>query len=62
MPFLSYHNCFSILPTCSGCRDEAQAERITWKAEIQWTEAVSNGPVLELHLDSEKEEPKELKN
>jgi len=44
---------------CSGCRDEARVERITWKAEIQWMEAVSNGPVPELHTDSEEEEPKE---
>ena len=34
-------------------------ERITQKAEIQWTEAVSDGPVPELHTDSEEEEPKE---
>jgi len=44
---------------CSGCRDEAQVERIAWKAEIRWTEAVFNGPVPELHTDSEEEEPKE---
>jgi len=44
---------------CSGCRDEARVERITWKAEIQQTEAVSDGPVPELHTDSEEEEPKE---
>jgi len=44
---------------CSGCRDEARVERIAWKAEIQWTEAVSNGPVPELHTDSEEEEPEE---
>ena len=44
---------------CSGCRDEARVERITQKAEIRWTEAVSDGPVLELHTDSEEEEPKE---
>jgi len=34
-------------------------ERIAWKAEIRWTEAVSDGPVPELHMDSEDEEPKE---
>jgi len=34
-------------------------ERITWKAEIRQTEAVSNGPVPELHTDSEEEEPEE---
>jgi len=34
-------------------------ERIAWKAEIQWTEAVFNGPVPELHTDSEEEEPEE---
>jgi len=44
---------------CSGCRDEARVERIARKAEIQWTEAVSDGPVLELHTDSEDEEPEE---
>jgi len=45
---------------CSGCRDEAQVERITRKAEIRWTEAVSDGPALELHTDSEEEEPEEV--
>jgi len=44
---------------CSGCRDEARLERITQKAEIRQTEAVSDGPALELHTDSEEEEPKE---
>ena len=44
---------------CSGCRDKAQEERITWKAEVQWTEAVSDGPVPELHTDSEEEQPEE---
>jgi len=44
---------------CSRCRDKAQEERITWKAEIQQMEAVSDGPVPELHTDSEEEEPKE---
>jgi len=44
---------------CSGCRDKARVERIAWKAEIRWTEAVSDGPVLELHTDSEEEEPEE---
>jgi len=44
---------------CSRCRDKAQVERITWKAEIQWAEAVSDGPVPELHADSEEEEPEE---
>ena len=44
---------------CSGCRDEARVERIARKAEIRWMEAVSNGPVPELHTDSEEEEPKE---
>jgi len=34
-------------------------ERIVRKAEIQQTEAVSDGPVLELHTDSEEEEPEE---
>jgi len=34
-------------------------ERITWKAEIQQTEAVFDGPVPELHTDSEEEEPEE---
>ena len=34
-------------------------ERITRKAEIQRTEAVSDGPVPELHADSEEEEPEE---
>jgi len=44
---------------CSGCRDEAWVERIAWKAEIRWTEAVSDGPAPELHTDSEEEEPEE---
>jgi len=34
-------------------------DRITQKAEIRWTEAVSDGPVPELHTDSEEEEPEE---
>jgi len=34
-------------------------ERIAQKAEIQQTEAVSDGPVPELHTDSEDEEPEE---
>ena len=34
-------------------------ERITRKAEIRRTEAVSDGPILELHTDSEEEEPEE---
>jgi len=34
-------------------------KRIAWKAEIQWTEAVSDGPAPELHTDSEEEEPEE---
>ena len=34
-------------------------ERITRKAEIQQTEAVSDGPVPEVHTDSKEEEPKE---
>jgi len=34
-------------------------ERITRKVEIQWTEAVSDGPVPELHADSKEEEPEE---
>jgi len=34
-------------------------ERIAWKAEIQWTEAVSDRPVPELHTDSEDEKPEE---
>jgi len=34
-------------------------KRIARKAEIQWTEAVSDGPVPELHTDSEEEEPEE---
>jgi len=47
-------------PRCrSGCRDKAQVERITWKAEIRQTEAVSDGPVPELHMDSIEEEPEE---
>ena len=44
---------------CFGCRDEARVERITRKAEIRRTEAVSDGPALELHTDSEEEEPEE---
>jgi len=44
---------------CSGCRDKAQEERIAWKAEIQQMEAVSDGPVPELHTDSKEEEPEE---
>ena len=44
---------------CSGCRDKAWEERIAWKAEIWWMEAVSDGPVPELHTDSEEEEPEE---
>jgi len=44
---------------CSRCRDEAREELITWKAEMRWMEAVSNGPVPELHTDSKEEEPKE---
>jgi len=34
-------------------------ERIAWKAEIRRTEAVSDGPVPELHTDSKEEEPEE---
>jgi len=34
-------------------------ERIAQKAKIRWKEAVSDGPVPELHTDSEDEEPKE---
>ena len=34
-------------------------ERIAWKAEIWRTEAVSDGPVPELHTDSKEEEPEE---
>jgi len=34
-------------------------ERIARKAEILRTEAVSDGPVPELHTDSEEEEPEE---
>ena len=34
-------------------------ERIARNAEIQRTEAVSDGPVPELHADSEEEEPEE---
>jgi len=44
---------------CSGCRDKARVERMAQKAEIRWTEAVSDGPVPELHTDSEEEEPEE---
>jgi len=44
---------------CSGCRDKAREERIAWKAKIRRTEAVSDGPVPELHTDSEEEEPEE---
>jgi len=44
---------------CSGCRDKARVERITRKAKIRWTEAVSDGPLLELHTDSKEEEPEE---
>ena len=44
---------------CSGCKDKAREERIAWKAEIQWMEAVSDGPVPELHTNSEEEEPKD---
>jgi len=44
---------------CSRCRDEAWEERIAWKAEIRWTEAVSDGPVPELHTNSKEEEPEE---
>jgi len=44
---------------CSGCRDEARVERIARKAEIRQMEAVSDGPVPELHTDSEEEEPEE---
>jgi len=44
---------------CSGCRDKAPVERIAQKAEIRWTEAVSDGPVPELHTDSKEEEPEE---
>jgi len=36
-------------------------ERITWKAKIRWTEAVSDGPAPELHTDSKEEEPEEAK-
>ena len=36
---------------CSGCRDKAPVERIARKAEIRWTEAVSDGPAPELHTD-----------
>jgi len=53
-------NCaYADLGHITGCRDEARVERIALKAEIQWTEAVSDGPVPELHTDSEEEEPKE---
>jgi len=34
-------------------------ERIARKAKIRRTEAVSDGPVPELHTDSEEEEPEE---
>jgi len=34
-------------------------ERIAQKAEIRQMEAVSDGPVPELHTDSEGEEPEE---
>ena len=34
-------------------------EKITRKAEIRQTEAVSDGPVPELHTDSTEEEPEE---
>jgi len=44
---------------CSGCRDKARGERIARKAEIRQTEAVSDGPVPELHTDSEEEEHEE---
>jgi len=44
---------------CSRCRDKARVERIAQKAEIQQTEAVSDGPVPELHMDSEEEESEE---
>jgi len=44
---------------CSGCRDEARGERIAQKAKIRQTEAVSDGPVPELHTDSEEKEPEE---
>ena len=44
---------------CSGCRDKARVERITRKAKIRWTEAVSNRSVPELHTDSEEDEPEE---
>ena len=40
---------------CSSCRDEVWEERIAWKAEIQCMEAISDGPVPELHADSKKE-------
>ena len=43
----------------SGCRDKARVERITRKAEIRRMEAVSDGPIPELHTDSEEEEPEE---
>jgi len=36
-------------------------ERIAQKAEIRQTEAVSDGPVPELHMDSKEEEPEEAK-
>jgi len=44
---------------CSRCRDEARVKRVAQKAKIQRTEAVSDGPVPELHTDSEEEEPEE---
>jgi len=44
---------------CSRCRDEARVERIAQKAKIRRMEAVSDGPVPELHTDSEEEEPEE---
>jgi len=44
---------------CSRCRDKARVERIARKAEIWWTEAVSDGPIPELHMDLEEEEEEE---
>ena len=40
---------------CSRCRDKAWEGRLTWKAEIWQMEAVSNGPVPELHTYSDEE-------
>jgi hypothetical protein len=38
---------------CTGCREDAWKEQITCKAEICRKETCSNGPIPELHHDTD---------